>query len=114
MARAGEGAQGGLRKPDLKLSICIPTYNFGRYIEETLGSITCQLTPGVEVIILDGGSTDNTRERVEPWLAKASAIRYVGQSERGGIDRDIARVMDLAQGEYCWLFSADDVMKPGA
>lgn len=41
-------------------------------------------------------------------------IRYVRQAERGGIDRDMARVIDLARGDYCWLFSADDVMKPGA
>ena len=114
MAPARQRASGRLRERDLKLSVCIPTYNFGRYIEATLRSIASQLRPGVEVIILDGGSTDNTADVVQRFVHGWPVIRYVRQAQRGGIDRDIARVVDLARGDYCWLFSADDVMKPAA
>jgi glycosyltransferase involved in cell wall biosynthesis len=97
-----------------KLSICIPTYNFGAFIAQTLDSIVGQLAPGVEVVILDGGSTDNTSEVVRSFLDRGLPINYVRQEVRGGIDRDMVRTVDLARGEYCWLFSSDDIMKPGA
>jgi abequosyltransferase len=98
----------------MRLSICIPTYNFGAYIGETLQSILPQLEEGVEVVVLDGGSTDDTSVVVESLQRHYAALRYERREERGGIDRDMARAVDLAQGEYCWLFCADDVMKPGA
>jgi abequosyltransferase len=38
----------------------------------------------------------------------------VKQAYRGGIDRDMARSVELARGDYCWLFSSDDIMRPDA
>jgi abequosyltransferase len=100
--------------PAVKLSICIPTYNFGEFIGETLESILPQLVEGVEVVILDGGSTDDTPAVVGAFQARYPGLRYHRRDERGGIDRDMARVVELARGEYCWLFSSDDLIKPGA
>jgi len=51
---------------------------------------------------------------VESIQRRAPAVRYHRQEERGGIDRDLARTVALARGEYCWIFCADDIMKPGA
>jgi abequosyltransferase len=96
------------------LSICIPTYNFAAFIGQTLDSITPNILAGVEVIILDGGSTDDTATVVAERQRQHPQIKYHRQEARGGIDRDIAKVVDLAEGEYCWLFSSDDIMKPGA
>jgi abequosyltransferase len=98
----------------MKLSICIPTYNFGAFIGETLASIVGQIELGVEVVVFDGGSTDDTEAVVGRFASRNPAVRYVRQAFRGGIDRDMARSVDLALGEYCWLFSSDDIMKPGA
>src|SRR5271165_2413917 len=98
----------------MRLSVCIPTYNFGAFIGETLESILPQVEEGVEVIVLDGGSDDDTSVVVESLQQRYPSLRYERRDERGGIDRDIARTVDLARGEYCWLFCADDVMKPGA
>jgi O-antigen biosynthesis alpha-1,3-abequosyltransferase len=98
----------------VKLSICMPTYNFGAFIGETLDSIVSQLQPEVEVVVLDGGSTDDTEAVVKAYIPSFPQVSYVRQATRGGIDRDMARSVDLAQGEYCWLFSSDDIMKPGA
>src|SRR5216684_779512 len=97
-----------------RLSICIPTYNFGAFIGDTLASIVPQLVDGVEVVVLDGGSTDNTTEVVESIQRRYPAVRYHRQDERGGIDRDLARTVELARGDYCWLFCADDIMRPDA
>lgn len=97
-----------------RLSICMPTYNFGKFIGETLSSIVPQLNQGVEVVIVDGASPDNTAEVVAEFQKKSNKIHYHRLSARGGIDRDMSVSVDLALGEYCWLFSSDDVMKPNA
>jgi abequosyltransferase len=79
-----------------------------------LESIVSQLEEGVEIVVLDGGSTDETTAVVESFQRRCASLRYKRLDERGGIDRDMARTVELARGEYCWLFCADDVMKPGA
>lgn len=94
------------------LSLCIPTYNYGKFIGETLDSILPQITEEIEVIVLDGGSTDNTSEIVAARQQNHPRLAYYRQNFRGGIDRDIEKVVSLAQGQYCWLFSADDIMLP--
>jgi abequosyltransferase len=96
------------------LAICIPTYNFGDFIGATLDGILDQAWPGLEIVVLDGGSTDNTADAVQSRAGRHAGLRYVRQDHRGGIDRDMARVVELAQADYCWLFSADDLMLPGA
>ena len=98
----------------IRLSICIPTYNFGKFIGETLDSIIPQLTSAVELIVLDGGSTDETAEVVAARQCQYKQLIYIPQGFRGGIDRDIEKVVSFVQGEYCWLFSADDIMLSGA
>jgi len=97
-----------------RLSICIPTYNFGKFIGVTLDSILPQLSEGVEVIVLDGGSTDGTAIEVASRQRNCPQLHYIQQGFRGGIDRDIETVVSLATGKYCWLFSADDIMLSGA
>jgi abequosyltransferase len=96
------------------LSFCMPTYNYGRYIGAALESILAQATDGLEVVVLDGGSTDNTPAVVAAIAERCAAVRYVRQEHRGGIDADLARSVELARGEYCWLLSADDALRPGA
>lgn len=98
----------------VRLSICIPTYNFGAFIGDTLASIVPQLTDGVEVVVLDGGSTDDTADVVASFQRLGEAVHYHRQEARGGIDRDMLRTVELAHGEYCWIFCADDVMKADA
>lgn len=96
------------------LSFCIPTYNFGEFIGETLDSIGRQLTEEVEIVILDGGSTDETPRVVEQYARRFPQIRYIRRPVKGGIDRDMALAVEHARGEYCWLFGADDLLEDGA
>lgn len=92
----------------------MPTYNNGAYIAEALRSVASAPPGAVEIVVLDGGSQDNTAGVVRALEREQPNIRYVRQEARGGIDRDLARSVELATGEYCWLLSADDALAPGA
>jgi abequosyltransferase len=104
----------GTQSPALKLSICIPTFNRAKFIEETLESILPQMTDDCEVVVLDGASTDNTAQVVAGCAQHCDRLRYVRQERNNGFDRDLDRVVELASGEYCWLMADDDLLKPGA
>ena len=99
-------------KPDL--SICIPTYNFGHLIGETLDTIIPQLTGEVEIVVVDGAATDATTNVVQRYINLDGRLRYFRLEAKGGIDVDMAQAVSLTKGRYCWLFSADDYMKAGA
>jgi abequosyltransferase len=98
----------------IKISICIATRNRGAFIGATLESIIEQATDEVEIVVLDGASTDNTEEVVHGYQQRFPRLRYFRQQAAMGVDRDFATVVDLADGEYCWLFCDDDLFKPGA
>jgi abequosyltransferase len=98
----------------IRLSICIPTYNFGAFIGATLESIAQQANGEVEVVVVDGASTDNTEEVVRSFQTLLSNLSYHRLEKKGGIDHDLARTVALARGEYCWLLSSDDVLVSGA
>jgi len=98
----------------VKLSICIATFNRAAFIGETLDSIISQATDKVEIVIVDGASSDNTEQVVETSRRRFPALRYFRQEKNMGVDRDFNRAVELASGEYCWLFPDDDLLKPGA
>jgi abequosyltransferase len=98
----------------LKLSICITTLNRATFIGATLDSILGQITSDCEVVILDGASTDNTEQVVAEYARRFDCVRYIRQERNNGFDRDVDRAVELASGEYCWLMSDDDLLKPGA
>jgi abequosyltransferase len=98
----------------IRLSICIATYNRAAFIGETLDSILPQLTDECELVIVDGASTDNTQVVVTGYQHTWPQISYFRLPTKGGIDNDYDLSVQYAQGEYCWLFSDDDLIKPGA
>ncbi len=94
----------------IKLSFCIPTYNRGNFIGDTLESIIYQANSNIEIVILDGASTDNTAEVVKSFQEKFPNLIYHRSEKNMGIDRDMAKAVELAHGEYCWLMSSDDML----
>ena len=112
------GKMSDTRAPDKgaipRLSICLATYNRGKYIGETLDSILMQMEPGVELLVVDGASPDNTTEVMAGYLSRYPAIRYFREPVNSGVDRDYDKAVGYARGDYCWLMSDDDLLKPGA
>ncbi len=97
-----------------KLSICIPTYNRGSIIGETIESILNQLQDCVELIVSDNCSTDNTRDVIIKYQEQDSRIKYYRAQKNMGADWNYLRVIELAQGEYCWLLGSDDLLTADA
>jgi abequosyltransferase len=101
----------------IELTICVPIYNCGEYISQMLDSVCGQFSStcdSIEVLVMDGASSDNTPAIVNEYAARCPQVRYVRLQRRGGIDADLAECVRLARGKYCWLFSGDDVMRDGA
>ena len=98
----------------IKLSICLATYNRGKFIGETLDSILSQMHSGIELIVVDGASPDNTPEIMAQYVLRYPQIRYYREQENSGIDKDYDKAVGYAVGEYCWLMTDDDLLQPKA
>jgi len=107
----------GKNKNRIKLSVAIPTYNGAQYIREALGSIISQLDDideGVEIVISDNASTDQTPEIIREYQQKYSFIKYFRNTENLGPDSNFNLAIRRSTGEFVWLFSDNDKLKPGA
>ena len=98
----------------MRLSLCIATLNREAYIGPTLDAILPQLTPEVEVVIVDGASRDGTPALLAGYARRHPQIVYHRETENSGVDRDFDKAVGYASGEYCWLMSDDDTLAPGA
>jgi abequosyltransferase len=98
----------------MKLSFCIPTFNRAGYIGDTLANLASQATGDVEIVVVDGASTDGTASVVEAQQKRFGNIQYYPQTRNGGVDADLDKAVELAGSEYCWLMSSDDWITPGA
>lgn len=92
----------------VKISIVIPVYNAGDYIAETLSSIFNQDYDNYEIILVDDGSTDNSKEIIESF--SSDKIRYFYQKNSGGPSSPRNLGIKLAQGELVSIFDSDDIM----
>jgi glycosyltransferase involved in cell wall biosynthesis len=96
------------------VSICIPTYNGGSTLAETLNSILSQGVDGVEVVVCDDASKDDTVSVAETLAHHFPCVRVVRNADNLGMDRNFARTIGHATGTYVWWSGQDDVFAPGA
>ena len=97
-----------------KLSICIATFKRGKFIGRTLDSILKQMQPNVEIVIVYGASPDNTSEVMAKYTLNHPEISYFREEENSGVDADFDKAVGYAKGDFCWLMTDDDLLKPDA
>jgi glycosyltransferase involved in cell wall biosynthesis len=92
-----------------KISVVIPSYNRANYIEKTIDSVLEQTVDDIEIILVDDGSTDNTRELVHNKYG--DQVIYVYQ-ENQGIPGARNTGIKNARGDYIAFLDSDDYWRP--
>ncbi len=93
------------------ISVIVPCYNYAHYLSATLNSILEQTISDWECIIIDDGSTDNTKEIAQQFCSRDSRFIYNYQNNQG-LSSARNNGIDLAKGTYIQLLDADDMISP--
>lgn len=91
------------------ISIIIPCYNKGDYLGDTLESLLSQSYINWECILIDDGSSDNSREVAETFCNKDSRIKY-SWKENSGVADTRNKGIDLSTGDFIMFLDADDAL----
>lgn len=93
------------------ISIVTPSYNQGRFLEDTLRSVVSQDYSRKEYIVLDGGSTDDSVEIIRGYAAN---LRYWASESDRGQAHAINKGFAMARGDVLGWLNSDDTYLPGA
>lgn len=105
------------------VSIIVPVYNAGNYIEETIRMVEAQTYQDWELLLIDDCSVDNSRAVIEAYIRergqklsfeeqKKKEIRLIRRTENGGAARTRNTGIAEAQGRYIAFLDADDIWMP--
>ncbi len=92
------------------MSVVTPAYNRAGYLKETIESVLNQDYPRIEYIVLDDGSTDNTREVLERYTGRLIWETHPNMGEH----RTVNKGWSMAHGEIVVVVNSDDLLLPGA
>lgn len=92
------------------VSVIIPTYNYARFVREAVDSALAQTYRPIEIIVVDDGSKDNTREVMLAYAGNP-LVHYIRQ-ENKGLPGARNTGIRAAKGKYIALLDADDVWEP--
>jgi glycosyltransferase involved in cell wall biosynthesis/polysaccharide pyruvyl transferase WcaK-like protein/MoaA/NifB/PqqE/SkfB family radical SAM enzyme len=103
-----------LPESTIRISVIIPCYNYAKYLREAVESVIAQTFQDFEIIIINDGSTDNTKEVAESLIAKYPnyPIRLINQENSGQPAISRNRGILEANGEYILCLDADDMILP--
>ena len=90
------------------VSVVIPNYNYAHHLREAIDSALAQSYPDVEIIVVDDGSTDGSKDLLDQYKGKITAIFQKNQGVSAARNKGAA----LSQGEYLAFLDADDVWLP--
>lgn len=92
---------------NIKVSIIIPIYNKEKYLEQCLNSVINQTLKNIEIILINDGSTDKSKNICEEYAKNDNRIILINQENQGAA---VARQkgVDISKGEYLYFIDADD------
>lgn len=93
--------------PAVKVSILMPSFNVGKYIEPCIRSVISQTLQEIEIICIDAGSTDGTLEILQKYSTMDSRIRLI-HSDRKSYGYQVNLGIETASGEYIGIVETDD------
>ena len=96
--------------PAAAITVVVPTHNRAEYLGESLASLLSQSLPLRRIVVVDDGSTDETRSVVERFGAR---VEYVHLTN-GGKARALNQLLPTVDTEFVWFFDDDDVAHPDA
>lgn len=92
------------------VSVIIPCYNQAKYLPDALDSIHSQTYQTWECIIVNDGSSDNTKRIAQAWTLKDSRFKYI-EKKNGGLSSARNAGLEIAVGEYIQFLDADDILE---
>lgn len=96
------------RRP--RISVLIPTCNYGRYLSQAIDSVLTQTFEDYELIICDDASTDNSAEVIQRYAGRDRRIRYELHASRLGMVENWNHCLQLARGDYVKFLFGDDLL----
>ena len=92
------------------ISVIIPVYNVENYLEECLNSVQHQTYTNIEVILVNDGSTDNSKMICESYCQEDSRFHLISQTNQGqSVARNVG--VEVSTGEFIVFVDSDDVIK---
>lgn len=104
------GAQGFLLP---LVSVVVVNHNYGRFLQEGIGSVFAQSYPSIECIIVDNASTDESADVLRNLAIKYPAIKILQREDNGGQSLALKEGFEASSGEYVVFLDADDILLPG-
>lgn len=92
----------------LKISIITVVFNRKRFLREAIESVLLQDYPNIEYIVIDGGSTDGTKELIEEYLDRLAY--FISEPDKNMYDA-INKGMRIATGDYIGILNSDDYLR---
>lgn len=96
----------------IKVSVIMPVYNSGEYLQTAVDSILSQSLKDIELILVDDGSTDGSSEKCDEYAKKDKRVVVIHQ-KNGGICNARNAALKVARGEYIGFSDHDDEYVPG-
>lgn len=94
-----------------KVSVVVPVYNVEKYLDECISSICASTLYDIEILLIDDGSTDASRDIAEQWQRRDRRVK-VYHKTNGGLSDARNYGIQLCQGEYIAFVDSDDKIAP--
>ena len=95
-----------------KVSVVVPIYNVEKYLRVCLDSLVGQTLKEIEIICVDDGSTDSSKEIIREYVKKDARVKMIAKEKNSGYGNSMNQGFDMAGGDYIGILESDDFAEP--